>query len=164
MPDLIALNYRIRLVPDALGAIDVSVKSVGGALHVHFAAESSETRALIEGAAPRLAAIAEERGLRIGQTTVEAAAAAASQQQAGNPSQGNAQTPSQNPSPSQGNASGQQQATGQAPSGQAQSGQAQSGQPQAGQQQPRQQSSARQPERAARTTPDRDAADDGRVA
>jgi flagellar hook-length control protein FliK len=155
-----AQDTRIRLVPDALGALDVSVKTIGGALHVHFASDSAETRALIEGASPRLAAIAEERGMRIGQTTVEAATAAASQQQAGNQSSSQGQSQNQS-STTQSNTGSQQQSAGQA-----QSGQAQSGQPQGGQQQPRQQAStARQPDRAARSpNPERDAAEDGRLA
>nr|WP_157846248.1 flagellar hook-length control protein FliK [Sphingomonas melonis] len=154
-----AQDTRIRLVPDALGALDVSVKTIGGALHVRFASDNAETRALIEGASARLSAIAEDRGIRIGQTTVEAATAAASQQQAGTSSQSSSQGQGQNQSqsPSTQSNTGNQQQT---------AGQAQSGQPQSGQQQPRQQTStARQPDRAARTTnPEQDAADDGRLA
>jgi flagellar hook-length control protein FliK len=154
-----AQDTRIRLVPDALGALDVSVKTIGGALHVRFASDNAETRALIEGASARLSAIAEDRGIRIGQTTVEAATAAASQQQAGTSSQSSSQGQGQNQSqsPSTQSNTGNQQQT---------AGQAQSGQPQGGQQQPRQQTStARQPDRAARTTnPEQDAADDGRLA
>ena len=67
-----ATDTRIRLVPDALGAIDVSVKRDGDTLHVHFAAEQAATRALIQDAQPRLAAVAQERGLSLGQTSVDA--------------------------------------------------------------------------------------------
>lgn len=67
-----ATDTRIRLIPDALGTIDVSVKRDGDTVHVHFAAEQAATRTLIQDAQPRLAAIAEERGLRLGQTAVDA--------------------------------------------------------------------------------------------
>ena len=70
-----AADTRIRLVPDALGAVDVSVKRDGDTLHVHFAAEQAATRALIHDAQPRLAALAQERGLTLGQTAVDAGAA-----------------------------------------------------------------------------------------
>ncbi|MCP3734979.1 flagellar hook-length control protein FliK [Sphingomonas sp. RP10(2022)] len=147
-----AQDTRIRLVPDALGAIAVSVKSVGDAIHVRFAAEDATTRALIEDASPKLAQIAEERGVRIGQTIVEAVpASAANQQQAGGQQ------------PSNGQSSGQS-AAGQSPAGNQQQTAAQ---PQTGQQQPRQQqpSTPRQPDRPARApTRDSDAAADGRLA
>ncbi|AIT07174.1 hypothetical protein MC45_13260 [Sphingomonas taxi] len=148
-----ATDTRIRLVPDALGVIDIAVKTVGDAIHVRFAAADATTRTLIEEAQPRLAAIAEERGLRIGQTVVEAAPA--SQTNTGQP-QGQA---SQSQS-SQGQSTGQ--SAGQSASGQPQANQAQTGQ----QQQPRQnQTSARQPASPPRApSPHTDAAADGRVA
>lgn len=140
-----ANDTRIRLVPDALGAIDIAVRTVGDAIHVRFAAEDSVTRTMIEDAQPRLAEIAQERGLKIGQTIVEPAPAAgqanAGQSGTGQSSAGN----------------GQQQASAQA---QAQAGQQQS------RQQPQQQAAAgRQPAAAARaSTPDKDAAANGRIA
>lgn len=144
-----ATDTRIRLVPDALGVIDIAVKTVGDAIHVRFAAADATTRTLIEDAQPRLAAIAEERGLRIGQTVVEAPPA----------SQTNTGQPQSQASQSQ---SSQGQSTGQSTSGQPQANQAQTGQ----QQQPRQnQTSARQPASPARApSPHTDAAADGRVA
>jgi len=60
-------DTRIRLIPDALGAIDVSVKSVGDTVHVHFNAEQAATRTLLADAQPRLAELAEARGLKLGQ-------------------------------------------------------------------------------------------------
>ncbi|RZL59303.1 MAG: flagellar hook-length control protein FliK, partial [Sphingomonas sp.] len=145
-----ATDTRIRLVPDALGVIDIAVKTVGDAIHVRFAAADATTRTLIEDAQPRLAAIAEERGLRIGQTVVEAAPA-------GQTNTGQSQTQSQGQS--QGQPSGQASA-------QTASGQPQPNQAQTGQQQPRQnQTSARQPASPARApSPETDAAADGRVA
>lgn len=141
-----ATDTRIRLVPDALGVIDIAVKTVGDAIHVRFAAADASTCTLIEDAQPRLAAIAEERGLRIGQTVVEAAPA-------GQTNTGQSQTQSQG------------QPSGQA-SAQTASGQPQPNQAQTGQQQPRQnQTSARQPASPARApSPETDAAADGRVA
>ena len=74
-------DTRIRLIPDALGTIDVAVTRDRGTLHVQFAAEQATTRTLIQDAQPRLAALAEERGLRLGQTVVDAGAASATSQQ-----------------------------------------------------------------------------------
>lgn len=65
-----AADTRIRLVPDALGAIDLSVRREGETVHVHFAAEQAATRALLQDAAPRLAEAAEARGLKLGQTDI----------------------------------------------------------------------------------------------
>lgn len=67
-----AADTRIRLVPDALGAVEVSVKREGDAVHVHFAAEQAATRAALQDAAPRLAEAAEARGLKLGQMGVGA--------------------------------------------------------------------------------------------
>jgi flagellar hook-length control protein FliK len=60
-------DTRIRLVPDALGAIDVSLKQDGDTVHVHFHAEQGATRALLQEAQPRLVELAEARGLKLGQ-------------------------------------------------------------------------------------------------
>lgn len=65
-----AADTRIRLIPDALGSVEVSVKRDGEAVHVHFAAEQAATRTLIQDAAPRLAEAAEARGLKLGQMGV----------------------------------------------------------------------------------------------
>ena len=60
-----AVDTRIRLVPDALGAIDVSVKTEGDTVRVHFNAEQAATRTLLADAQPRLAELAEARGLKL---------------------------------------------------------------------------------------------------
>lgn len=65
-----AVSTRIRLVPDALGGIDVSVSRDGDTVHVQFQAEQAATRALLADAQPKLAEIAGERGLRLGDTSV----------------------------------------------------------------------------------------------
>jgi hypothetical protein len=62
-----AVDTRIRLVPDALGAIDVSVKKDGDTVRVHFNAEQAATRTLLADAQPRLAELAEARGLKLAQ-------------------------------------------------------------------------------------------------
>jgi flagellar hook-length control protein FliK len=62
-----AVDTRIRLVPDALGAIDVSVKTDGDTVRVHFNAEQAATRTLLTDAQPRLAELAEARGLKLAQ-------------------------------------------------------------------------------------------------
>jgi flagellar hook-length control protein FliK len=67
-----ATSTRIRLVPDALGKVDVSLRHDGDAVHVHFSADAAATRALIADAQPRLAEAAQARGLRLGQATVDA--------------------------------------------------------------------------------------------
>ena len=60
-----AQDTRIKLIPDALGAIDVSMKREGDTVRVHLAAERPETRAMIADAQPRLAELGEQRGLKI---------------------------------------------------------------------------------------------------
>ena len=62
-----AIDTRIRLVPDALGAIDVSVKKDGDTVRVHFNAEQAVTRTMLADAQPRLAELAEARGLKLAQ-------------------------------------------------------------------------------------------------
>lgn len=63
-------DTRVRLIPDALGSIDVSVRQEGERVHVHFTAEQDATRALIAEAQPRLTELAAARGVRIGDTSV----------------------------------------------------------------------------------------------
>ncbi|MCW3834822.1 flagellar hook-length control protein FliK [Sphingomonas canadensis] len=66
---------NIRLAPDALGTVDVSIRREGDALHVHFAADSAATRSMISEAQPRLAELAEARGLRLAGSSVDAGTA-----------------------------------------------------------------------------------------
>lgn len=65
-------DTRIRLIPDALGTIDISVKTDGDAVHVRFAAEQAATRTMLQDAQPRLADLAESRGLKLTQSSVDA--------------------------------------------------------------------------------------------
>jgi len=67
-------DARIRLIPAGLGKIDVALRQQGDVLHVHFNAEVPATRALLADAQPRLAELAAERGLRLGQSGVDGGA------------------------------------------------------------------------------------------
>lgn len=67
-----ATDTRIRLAPDNLGNVDVSIRRDGDRLHVHFTAENPAARQLIAEAAPRLSELAEARGVKLGQTSVDA--------------------------------------------------------------------------------------------
>lgn len=73
--DADSADTRIRLVPDRLGQIDVAVRREGDTLHVRFHAAEAETRALLADAQPRLAEIAQGRGLRLGDAQVGGGAA-----------------------------------------------------------------------------------------
>ena len=66
-----ARDSRIRLIPDALGKIDIALRQHGDTLHVHFTADVAATRSLLADAQPRLAELAEARGLRLGQSAVD---------------------------------------------------------------------------------------------
>ncbi|WP_037478517.1 flagellar hook-length control protein FliK [Sphingomonas sp. PAMC 26617] len=91
-------DTRIRLVPDALGSVDVAVRQVGERIHVSFTAEHEATRALIADAQPRLTELAAERGVRIVGTSVATDANPGASQ---SPAQGQAQTQGQAQSQSQ---------------------------------------------------------------
>jgi flagellar hook-length control protein FliK len=70
--DADARDTRIRLVPDALGSVDIAVRRDGDTMHVRFTAENQATRTLLTDAQPRLAELAEARGVKLGQTSVDA--------------------------------------------------------------------------------------------
>ena len=74
-------DTRIRLEPQALGKIDVQIARDGDTLNLRFAAEQPQTRALLENAQPRLAELAAERGLKLGQAQVSGGQAGADQGQ-----------------------------------------------------------------------------------
>jgi flagellar hook-length control protein FliK len=70
--DANANDTSIRLKPDALGRIDVSLRThADGAITVRFSAEQPTTRALLADAAPQLNAAAEARGIRLTGTSVD---------------------------------------------------------------------------------------------
>ena len=62
---------RIALVPDALGKVDITVRQDGDRVHVHFATETQAARQILTDAQPKLAELAEQRGIRLGQTSVD---------------------------------------------------------------------------------------------
>ena len=69
-----ARDTRIRLVPDALGKVDVAIRKDGDTVNVRFTTETPAARQLLVDARPQLAALAEARGLKIGQTSVDSGA------------------------------------------------------------------------------------------
>jgi flagellar hook-length control protein FliK len=76
-----AADTRIRLTPAGLGTVDVAVRKDGDIVHVHFSAEQEATRTLITDAQPRLAQLAEARGIRLGDTSVSGGATDLARQQ-----------------------------------------------------------------------------------
>jgi flagellar hook-length control protein FliK len=74
-------DTRIRLVPDALGSIEVAVRQVGDTVHVHFTAAEAQTRSLLLDAQPQLARAAADRGMTLGDTSVGGGGAQADAQQ-----------------------------------------------------------------------------------
>jgi Meckel syndrome type 1 protein len=66
-------DTRIRLIPDALGTIDVSLRREGETVHVAFRADQAETRQILADARPELTALAETRGLKLGDASVTGA-------------------------------------------------------------------------------------------
>jgi len=84
-----AADTRIRLAPENLGNVDVSIRREGDRLHVHFTAENPVARQLLADAAPRLSELAEARGVKLGQTSVDGGTGGqqgqASQSQSGQP-------------------------------------------------------------------------------
>jgi Meckel syndrome type 1 protein len=60
-----AADTSIRLIPDKLGAIDVSLRRDGDAVTVQMTAQAPETRQLLAEAQPKLVELAEARGLKL---------------------------------------------------------------------------------------------------
>lgn len=67
---------RIRLIPDALGPVDIAVRrdSASDAVQVHFTAAEASTRQLIAEAQQRLVEFADARGVRIERATIDGGA------------------------------------------------------------------------------------------
>jgi len=84
-----ARETRLSLSPEALGKVDVSIRHDGDRVHVHFATETLVARQLLADAQPRLSELAEARGVKLGQTSVDG----------GGAGQGSARQPQQNPTP-----------------------------------------------------------------
>ncbi|WP_448502415.1 flagellar hook-length control protein FliK [Sphingomonas sp.] len=58
---------RLRLTPDALGVVEVRIADTPDGVRVHLTADSAAARQLLAEAAPRLADMAEARGLKLAQ-------------------------------------------------------------------------------------------------
>ncbi|MBN8810009.1 MULTISPECIES: flagellar hook-length control protein FliK [unclassified Sphingomonas] len=69
-----ARETRLSLMPEALGKVDIAIRQDDAGIHVQFHTESQAARQLIADAQPRLAEIAEQRGIRLGSTSVESSA------------------------------------------------------------------------------------------
>ncbi|MHA6721749.1 flagellar hook-length control protein FliK [Sphingomonas sp. RS2018] len=66
---------RIRLTPDALGNVDVAVtRDATGAIQLRMTSDNPHARTLLAEAAPRLAEMAEARGLKLGGSGVDSGA------------------------------------------------------------------------------------------
>ncbi|RDE05900.1 flagellar hook-length control protein FliK [Sphingomonas aracearum] len=76
-----ASDTRIRLSPDMLGGMEIAVRREGDAVHVHLRTDTAQAAQLLSEAQPRLAEIAEARGMRLAGTTIDNGAAANPQQQ-----------------------------------------------------------------------------------
>lgn len=76
-----ANDTSIRLVPDALGTIDVSMRRDGDSVRVELKAEQAQTRSLIAEAQPRLQELAEQRGVKLQSGTASHGGGTGSQQQ-----------------------------------------------------------------------------------
>ena len=94
-----AQDTRIRLVPEALGKIEVQLRQDGETLHVRLSADQAQTRMMLAEAQPRLADLAAERGLRLGQTSVDGGTSTQPQGQPG----GQNQRPLPQPAPPRAN-------------------------------------------------------------
>lgn len=91
-----ANDTRIRLVPDALGTIDIAISRRDDQVHVRFEAEQAQTRAMLAQAQPELTALASARGLKLGEATPDARQMAGGGQDMGqNPGQDRAFTQQQ---------------------------------------------------------------------
>jgi flagellar hook-length control protein FliK len=62
---------RLSLMPEGLGKIDISIRQDDAGVHVQFNTDTQAARQLIADAQPKLAEIAQERGIRLGSTSVE---------------------------------------------------------------------------------------------
>lgn len=67
-----ARQTQIRLAPDALGTVDIRIEQRDDRIHVAMSAENPQARAMLAEAAPRLQDMAEARGLRLSQSSVDA--------------------------------------------------------------------------------------------
>lgn len=71
--DAATADTRIQLSPDALGGIAVAIRRDEGGTHLHFTAEQAGTATMLADAHATLARLAEEKGMRLGDTAVATA-------------------------------------------------------------------------------------------
>ncbi|HIV75976.1 MAG TPA: flagellar hook-length control protein FliK [Candidatus Sphingomonas excrementigallinarum] len=93
--DAATADTRIQLSPDALGGIAVNLRQEDGATHIHFTADQAQTASLLADAQPTLARLAEEKGMRLGQTAVDLGQSSMGQSGMG----GDRQAPPRRPDP-----------------------------------------------------------------
>jgi len=62
---------QLRLLPDALGTVDVRIEHNGDRVNVHFTADTAQARTLLADATSRLSDLADARGLKLGDTGVQ---------------------------------------------------------------------------------------------
>jgi flagellar hook-length control protein FliK len=62
---------KISLMPEGLGKLDISIRQDDAGMHVAFNTDTQAARQLITDAQPKLAEIAQERGVRIVSSSVE---------------------------------------------------------------------------------------------
>ncbi|MBW6524087.1 flagellar hook-length control protein FliK [Sphingomonas sp. RHCKR47] len=67
-------DTRLRLSPDMLGTIDVSLRRDGDAVQVQISAEQAQTRQLLAEAQPRLTELADARGVKLHLTSGQSGA------------------------------------------------------------------------------------------
>jgi flagellar hook-length control protein FliK len=70
LPQASGREAQIKLLPDALGAVEVKIVERDERMQVTLNADTSQARQLLSEAAPRLQELAEARGLRFAQTEV----------------------------------------------------------------------------------------------
>lgn len=68
--DAATADTRIQLSPDALGGIAVAIRHDAGGTHLHFTAEQAQTATMLADAHTTLARLAEDKGMRLGDTAV----------------------------------------------------------------------------------------------
>ncbi|MEP9359043.1 flagellar hook-length control protein FliK [Sphingomonas sp. KR3-1] len=62
---------KISLMPEGLGKLDIAIRQDDAGMHVAFSTDTQAARQLISDAQPKLAEIAQERGIRIVSSSVE---------------------------------------------------------------------------------------------
>jgi flagellar hook-length control protein FliK len=65
---------QIRLAPDILGVVEIRIERRDERMHVTMSADNPQARAMLGEAAPKLQEMAEARGLRLTQSSVDAGA------------------------------------------------------------------------------------------